>query len=155
MPVFDALPLRKTPTLNIPLMRKTMETIESHPEDWEQTTWGARFDPDYDERPRHSMAPCATACCFAGTACLLAGAEFVNVYNSEVSFPDGNFGHAGNVAQRLLGLSDFEASALFDSHNSLAELREMTDGLIAAAEGAQVAPSMASQVRAHFAWWLV
>lgn len=48
---------------NIPLLRKTLEHIEAHPNEWSQRVWGQR------------IVGCGTTYCFAGTAAVLSGYE--------------------------------------------------------------------------------
>jgi hypothetical protein len=87
--------------LNIELFRAVREKIASAPAAYDQTTFG---QPDED-------APCGTAACIAGWACILSG---------EMDAPtlyDANTGQLQQsiveTATRVLGIADNEAEILF------------------------------------------
>lgn len=95
--------------------------IEAHPQEWDQSVW-ARKD-------------CGTAYCVAGHAVIRAGATIVWGTGTQASFCDlnGRQGPIDVIAQELLGLSDFDAEALFAAENEIADLR-MILGDIASGE---------------------
>lgn len=96
---------------NVPLLRKTMEYIEQHPDEWSQDVWSAK-------------RACGTTMCFAGTALHLSGHDFVyQPTNEDVEFAAmvrgfENDGSVGEVAARVLGLSEEQASAIFHCYTS-------------------------------------
>jgi hypothetical protein len=108
------------PELNIPLLRKTMEHIETHPEEWSQTTWAVR-------------TPCGTTMCFAGTAAFLAGHAFEwscrLVMASAATIRGGRL--VAWVAQEELGLDACQARAIFYCMtDDPAELRDVVEETI-------------------------
>lgn len=123
-------------TINVPLLRKTLEYIEAHPEEWVQCNWRTLVQ---------RTTFCGTAYCFAGTAANLNGAEWRNP--APTSGQD-NYDHAhmivtpersvaiGEYARDILGLNDNQAFLLFGEFNTLADLRRIVAGLIAEAEAA-------------------
>lgn len=120
----------KTVTPNAVLLRRTLDWIEKHPEEHDQTTWR-----------------CKTGMCFAGHAVTLAGGRWAfnaasdpnrAAYLHAVQGDDPHQvrfigGHrvikARDRAQRILGLSDERADDLFDASNCRVDLREMVDDL--------------------------
>jgi hypothetical protein len=100
-------------SLDIPLARKTFEFIEAHPEEWEQSEW-----------------ICETGMCYAGHAAHIAGADLAEPsFAAKAWGPDGDGIHISDYAQTVLGLGDGEATRMFFSENSLADLRGMVDDL--------------------------
>lgn len=110
-------------TINTPLLRRTMEQIETHPETWDQANYR-----------------CDTGMCFAGWACELSGGTWSTGPDGPLSDyliaePDDGedmFGRwdmrlvtAHNRARRLLGLDGGQADELFDQDNDLDDLRRM------------------------------
>jgi hypothetical protein len=111
-------------TPNVPLLRKTMEHIEAHPQEWDQQVWR-----------------CGTTMCFAGTACDLDGGQWADADMPEdedapyLLRRDGepeedtytNIGpgliHAATRARRILGLDETQADFLFGTSNTLDYLR--------------------------------
>jgi hypothetical protein len=122
------------PEVNTPLLRKALEHITAHPEEWKQSFWASN---DLREGPlrRPAIDSCGTAYCLAGHAVLLAGYEFVwespdmaaNVALPGELAADAVF--AGHKAQELLGLTRYEAERLFHSDNSLADLWAMSNAI--------------------------
>lgn len=102
--------------INVPLLRKTMEHIEQHPEEWDQSFW---------------MSECGTKACFAGWACVFSGVEVVYSW-ARCTTADGD--SAGAAAQDALGLTFEDADQLFEANNTMAELRSQVDRLIALGE---------------------
>lgn len=124
-------------TINVPLLRKTMEHIEAHPEEWEQGRWRRRV-----QRPTF----CGTAYCFAGTAAKLNGAEWRNppppegaddygCQNHMIVTPDG-VRPVDVYARKILGLDSAQAFRLFEEFNTLDDLRRIVGELIEDAEAA-------------------
>lgn len=127
------LPKPDAPTINVPLLRKTLEHIEAHPEEWDQGDWRLRVERE---------GFCGTAYCFAGTAANLHGAEWRIPAPADwqdddmrIVTPEGGM-HVEYYAQEILGLNFNQADMLFDGGNDLADLRRIVDGLVAEAEGA-------------------
>jgi hypothetical protein len=112
------------PEPNIPLLRKTIEHIEAHPEEWDQTTWAVR-------------TPCGTTMCFAGTALFVAGYTFnwshrieessaATIRRSKTS--GGKTWPIPWVAQEELGLNDCQVRNIFYCMtDDPAELREVVE----------------------------
>ena len=111
--------------LDIPLARKTIEHIEAHPEEWEQSEW-----------------ICKTGMCYAGHSAHFAGAEapegrwgdalsarVTGPAIDEFSTPYDGWVHISDYAQHVLGLADGEAARMFWSDNSLDDLRGMVTSL--------------------------
>jgi hypothetical protein len=104
-------------TPNAPLLLKTLHHIEAHPEEWNQEIW-----------------LCDTTACFAGRAALLDGAEPIGRVDL-LARPDDPQQHiyyfaddlrvvtVRDRARRILGLTKRQAGALFDSSNTLDDLR--------------------------------
>ena len=111
---------------NIPLLRKTMEHIEAHPDEWRQGSWFTR------------RLDCGTKACFAGTAILLGSDDEImwlmspSLSISGVTKDSGGHVHtAHDRARDLLGLTDKEASILFEPTNTMDGLRYYVDHLCA------------------------
>lgn len=117
-------------TINIPLLRKTLEHITSNPLEWNQHTWfGLASD-----------SPCGTAGCLAGHAAVFSGVPLRYQQRNGVSVPvcsmDGR--ELSIVARMELGLTNIQTAGLFYSYNTLANLwllaESFTDGDIKACE---------------------
>lgn len=104
--------------VDVPLLRKALDHITAHPEEWRQSWWVSKTD-------------CGTACCLAGHVALMTGHE-IN-WQSDVwrfargedvstasTVEDGR--HIALVAQEELGLNDSQQETLFHAQNSLSEL---------------------------------
>lgn len=132
--------------VNVPLLRKTMEHIKSHPEHWHQGSWRTDISEDMAESlnagratGRHRPVPisCGTAMCFAGWACELAGDEWeADVFGgldqffvSDHVMVDGQPVRAAERARDLLGLTRFQADRLFEGLNRLEDLEEIVADL--------------------------
>jgi hypothetical protein len=112
-------------TVNVPLLRKTLEHIEAHPEEWFQGVWS-----------------CGTAGCFAWHAAMLDGAEPIKGFPSYVPadsddpsddvYPASDDHpacvHVAPRAARVLGIGS-EAHPLFRASNSLDDLRRIVGRL--------------------------
>lgn len=131
--------------LNIELLEKTMQHIETHPEDWNQETWR-----------------CGTGMCFAGHAATLAGREWASenpdgdnsmmILAKPDEFDSASFEETyshktgrwtttdrkvvlvEDVARSELGLAEDEAEIMFEPDNTKADLRKMVDNLKAGRE---------------------
>jgi hypothetical protein len=95
--------------LNIEVFKAVREKIATTPEAYDQEIWGRR---DRD-------APCGTACCIAGWACVLNGDVSIEDAralgrNGEIG-PNDNVRHVSDVASEALGLSADDADTLFTS----------------------------------------
>lgn len=118
-------------SLNVPLLRKTMEHIEAHPEEHDQCWWARRED-------------CGTTYCFAGWAVMLGDPSAVPQYAYLPGVGERKSRYEANcltdgrsiawTAQCLLGLDGDEARRLFLVCDTVEELRVAVDELIAAAE---------------------
>jgi hypothetical protein len=97
--------------LNIELFKAIREKIATTPAAYDQETWGRR----------DGSAPCGTACCIAGWACVLNGD--VSIEDARALGWDGEIGadgisdgrHVSDVASEALGLSADDADTLFTS----------------------------------------
>jgi hypothetical protein len=105
--------------VNVELLKRTLEFIEANPKEWDQKTW------------------CGTSCCFAGHAAILAGSRRVEKARepgalswAHVRRPDGKLGLVWEVAERELGLDEWQASELFAADNTLADLRRIVGELV-------------------------
>lgn len=116
-------------TVNVPLLRKILEHITAHPEEWHQEWWAIKT----------SESSCGTACCVAGWAAFLGGYSFRWGHlqdNDKASVNVG--GKAGKtipeIARKLLGLNQDQGTELFYSGNTLKDLwadaHEFTNGEI-------------------------
>lgn len=112
---------------NIPLLRKTLEHITAHPEEWDQETWA-------------TQTPCGTTACLAGWAVTFAGHElvwdeedpgdrFCDCENCLAEGPrasqcivDGYPRSIHNAATHALGLTLSQSNTLFYGGNSLGYL---------------------------------
>jgi len=92
------------------------------PSEWDQSVWG-RLDP-----------VCGTACCIAGKAVLDNGAQmiFETWEGRRLAFSahmaEGRMS-IGGWASKLLGLDVYDSEELFDSVNSLEDLRRIRDNI--------------------------
>lgn len=93
--------------LNIELLKAIRDKIASTPEAYDQETWGRK----------DGQAPCGTAACIAGWACVLS--EQVSIEEARKLGRDGEIVRGGDVvhvsdaARQALGLDDREADVLF------------------------------------------
>lgn len=97
----------KKQRLNIELFKKIREKIATTPDAYDQETYGRRND----------YAPCGTAACIAGWACVLGEAEPLETVRSlherYVSGDKEIVKRIPSTAKRLLGLTQEEADVLF------------------------------------------
>lgn len=100
--------------VNVPLLRKTLEHIEAHPEEHNQRVWAVRTS-------------CGTAACLAGWVVQLAGRDLDWVdgvcgpFATHVQVDEETVSIRA-MAMMELGLDGTRANILFDSDNSRAQL---------------------------------
>lgn len=104
--------------VNKALLMATMKRVEKAAEEglWDQ---GSYINSKYG---------CKTMYCFAGWACVLNGhteEQLITIENK----PDLGSG-IHELAQKSLGLSDYQASYLFSPHNNLEKLRDLVCELV-------------------------
>lgn len=118
---------------NVPLLSKTMDHIEAHPEEWDQSMWATRKNPQ-----------CGTIACFAGTSVLLADPDAKMLFIADGGYLDledgesiyvapssaalcvdgtGRTRRIDNYAKQLLGLNSTQAANLFRGTNTMNHLR--------------------------------
>lgn len=140
--------------VNVELLRKTLEDITAHPEEWNQKSWaskiyevaGVRLDPgdsrslwestDYGKEDQ--LTVCGTAMCLAGTVAVkhLGGKLVFDEMRHSASHVeiDGVKSLIRDTARAALGLDFEQSERLFSSFNSLERLwdlaGEFTDGEI-------------------------
>lgn len=98
-------------TPNLPLLRKVLDHIDAHPEEWRQEVWV-------------SKTPCGTAHCIAGHAVVLSGGQFVTLNRVRIGEKVQN---VHNVAADLLGLDDRTADDLFDAGNTREDIQRIAE----------------------------
>lgn len=141
------------PVIDVALLRKTLEHIEAHQNEWYQGSW----------RIPRTTSSCGTAMCFAGWATEIMDGEWISRTGEYVIANEADrewvaglenggcdvFGdsmirerpngrgeiHCSYRARRLLGLSQKQANDLFSGRNDLDDLREIVDRLERAAFG--------------------
>lgn len=96
-------------SVNVALLRQTMDYIEAHPEEWDQRVWS-----------------CGTTACFAGWAVKLSG---IDIDAAVCDMGGGVTASVGIVAQELLGITDKAADALFSGCNRMGDLLFYVDAL--------------------------
>lgn len=124
-------PGARTPE-QIALARAVLTHIEAHPDKWYQASWRCRSGMCY---AGHTAALSGRKWMIEDpieAASLLAPADLLVAHADDPMAWDYNLGYAARkkmvvsvreVAQRLLGLDDNEASIMFDGGNSLDDLR--------------------------------
>lgn len=143
-----------TTTIDVPLLRKALEHVTAHPEDWCQSYWITRsfvFDGITYKGEKASKAWgwltdeqekqvtwCGTTACLAGTVAvtLLGGKPhkgLSDLITAQVDL-DGEVHDVEEVARTTLGLTMDQAAWLFRAGNTLGELwriaNEFTNGEI-------------------------
>jgi len=99
--------------VNAPLMFKTLDHIDAHPDEYNQGEWATK-------------GPCGTVACFAGTAVMLAGHEFDFRYEDVDATDVVKDGRSIREVARLeLGLTFDQGEVLFYGGNSLDDVREL------------------------------
>lgn len=114
------------PDINVPLLRKTLEHITEHRQEWYQGAWAIRTE-------------CGTAYCLAGHAVVLSGHEIrVPEGEYQLGYATASGEYVSEVAMEELGLTEWEAERLFAEHNTLPTLwalaEDFTDGEITTPE---------------------
>jgi hypothetical protein len=112
-------------TINVELLRETLEYVTTHRDQWDQSYWLQR-------------TWCGTTACFAGTVALNAGyrpvTSWPNQRNVTYVRKDNEVRSVRDVACELLGLSESQSDPLFGYGATLLELwtyaRDLTDGAI-------------------------
>ena len=117
-------------TINVPLLRKELEYVTAHRDQWYQPEWLTR-------------SVCGTTGCLAGNAVLNAGYRPDWNYESSIHQTDtavvvdvesGERRDVLDVATRLFGLDDDDADWLFHPQSSLLQLwvtaSHLTEGAI-------------------------
>lgn len=114
----------QTGAIDVPLLRKALEHITSHPEEWDQEQWATK-------------TMCGTAFCLAGHVAVMAGHKLAweRCCSDDFTASFTTDGEAiYDVARRLLGLGLGQAQDLFSGANDLERLWELafryTDGEI-------------------------
>lgn len=104
------------------LMDRVLDQISKNPKTWDQTTW---------RRPTGNE--CGTAMCFAGWVADLSGAEWYSNTAGTVEFAKVDVGGVpvwvDEYATAALGIKSWEAEQLFESSNTLDDLREIVEDL--------------------------
>ena len=134
------------PVINVPLLRKVLEHIEAHGDEWNQVIWRAVFG---------RANRCDTAMCFAGHAAHMmdcewadvaghdgygewviadeADREFAERADNDASLTETEDGttliHCAWRAQRLLGLTNNQRMELFSGGNNLEDLQRIVGEL--------------------------
>lgn len=126
---------------DVPRLRKALEHITAHPDEWDQGVWmtGKRVDSENAVEVKSANENvCATAGCLAGTVASQAGAlfswsEYGRVVDAETVFLVGDNGEiqgremiAGYAADKL-GLPHNIGDMLWAGGNSLGQLWEMAN----------------------------
>lgn len=113
--------------INVPLLRKTLEHITAHPEEWDQDTWAVESEE----------SSCGTAYCLAGHTAQSLGYPLVwqpGTNMASFCLADGKLRTIENVAMHALGLDYHDAVRLFSATNNLHTLwsvaNELTGGEI-------------------------
>lgn len=101
---------------------------------WQQDYWLTAVDEDGDRT--EPTNECRTAGCLAGWRAMLDGAKplwdsYVEGRSHLVRLPEGEPVTVENHAKERLGLTSDQASALFNEHNSLADLKRIVDEIVA------------------------
>lgn len=100
---------------HVAVMRKTIEHVLAHPEEWDQAHWASAS----------ATAPCGTAYCFAGHAAVtVAGAQPTGRGNGIVTL-NGEPQHVADAARAALGLDTSQTEELFRATNSARRLAEL------------------------------
>lgn len=107
--------------INVPLLRKSLEHIDAHPEEHDQRHWAQR-------------TPCGTKLCLAGTAVVLSGYDIRWGEDAIVSAQTTTGAYIEDLAQEQLGLNDSAANWLFHKCEDADDLWDaaawITDGEI-------------------------
>lgn len=142
-------------TVNTPLLRKVLNFVTDHPDEWNQGVWAVR-------------SACGTTACIAGHTVLMTGHEvewgpsLVHDVEHDVEKAVAVLGEPWTpvqtireVATRELGLTEDQAYLLFNAGNTLADLwwlaGKFTDWQIAMPVGIDEDPAVYAVVRQRWA----
>lgn len=145
-------------TYNVPLLRKVRDHIATRPWEWHQAEWEINLDDHLtvlakafrcyapsELRATYGLTKtetrkvlsksfndftCDSAYCVAGWAAYYAVPEDAVVRICLVRFADGTWQHINSYAASQLGLTDSEASLLFDGDNRHQYVLELLDAFI-------------------------
>jgi hypothetical protein len=109
------------PVPNLPLLRKVLDHIDAHPEEYEQSIFRTR-------------TKCGTAYCIAGHVAVMTGATFANAVEVETS--EGDRIDVAKYAQQLLGITSEEAwlsPGLFAGDSTRREIQTVAERIAARA----------------------
>lgn len=138
----------KNPTPNLPLLRKTLEHIKAHPEEWNQDRWYTQ-KPDGETSVEGNV--CQTAACVAGHALIFSGHKLSLVMLEDDDdletasvLVDGELGvSVGDVpwaldaphfvAAQELGLTYTESTDLFNWANNKERVQRIANEIAARA----------------------
>lgn len=125
------------PQPNLPLLRKVLDHIDAHPEEWAQGTWAQRSYPlerhvrelNRGRAVELPVPACGTAFCIAGHAAVMAGftVSWPSDATSSALLTSGD--HIEDVARDELGLTAGEARVLFWGRNTRAEVQRIAVGI--------------------------
>jgi hypothetical protein len=88
------------PRANLDLLDETLDYIETHQDEWDQSSWASRTE-------------CGTTCCFAGTVAVLTGHELRWDERNHSTYHVTSGHSIEQVAREALGLTNIEADRLF------------------------------------------
>ena len=129
--------MTKTPTPNIPLLRKMVEWVEEQAQltenrEWYQADWIVA-PSEYSWLEDEAENWCGTACCVAGKVALMDGwkpAFHSGLGLASTVTKDGEHREVREVAAELLGIPDFPdygGHPLFDGNNTAADIRRIAE----------------------------
>lgn len=126
------LPVPKRHTINVPLMRKVLEYLETNPEKHEQGCWAWSDAATVAE----ATYDCGTVACMAGWTVLLADVgrwlhmtccdECAATLELQAVI-DGDTYDVAEGAERLLGLTSRQGDQMFSGSNSRDDLWDYAD----------------------------
>lgn len=131
-------PRYEAPTPNLPLLRKVLDHIDAHPEEWNQMSWARNFaladgfwsvsKSEIESATGREL--CDTAYCIAGHAVAMTeGIEWTkDGYGTPASGADWY-----DAGARALGIESWEAAALFDSGNDRTDVQAAAERIAARA----------------------
>lgn len=108
--------------INVPLLRKMLEHVTSHPDEWNQDTWAVESEE----------SSCGTAYCLAGHTAESLGHTLVwqpGTNMASFCLAGGELRTIESVATHALGLKYTEAAGLFSACNELHTLWEIANKL--------------------------
>lgn len=123
-------------TLNVDLLKKVLEYIKTHPQQWRQSVW-FKWTNEITRHPVtveqiidvQEVNSCGSAFCFAGHTALMTGFVAPPKENHRV-WADENGVEVDDHARIVLGLTLAQASVLFDPSNTMEDLEIIVDRLI-------------------------